>query len=150
MSKTRYANTLRKRIRGDWCIYCGELATTDEHFPPSTLTPIGLILPACLECNCLASTHFATDFDERCQFVKERLRTKYSRILKTPDWDQDEIDNLGYSIKTTVKKWQSLRDSLKPRLAWNHNAYLACIDRDDLLGEFETTWTRERATAASS
>jgi hypothetical protein len=148
--RRKVINILRKRIRGDWCIYCGDLATTDEHFPPITLTTVGLILPACRECNGLASTHFATDFEERCQFVKEKLRNKYSRVMQTPDWDTGEIKTLGYSIKTTVKKWQSLRDSLKPRLAWNHTSYLACIDQDDLLGQFEATWARERRGDAAS
>jgi DNA invertase Pin-like site-specific DNA recombinase len=44
------------RSRGDQCVYCGERADSDEHFPPTSYRNLGYILPACRECNSFAGT----------------------------------------------------------------------------------------------
>src|SRR5215471_17155100 len=110
MRKDPHKDRFRKRINGRWCVYCGELATTDEHFPPKTFTHHGLILPACSECNVLAGASWATDFEERCRYVKDRLRQKYKRVLDTPDWSKSEVGALGRALKRRVKAWQELKE----------------------------------------
>jgi hypothetical protein len=144
MKRKRVApNLFRKRLYGDWCIYCGDWATTEDHFPPHCVTNLGMLFPACLECNLIAGSNYASDFDERCNYVKDGLRRKYARVLGTPDWHKDEIGELGRTLKTSVLRHGALKASLKPRLAWNYKTYLACIDPDNLFGDFLDRWAKK-------
>jgi len=108
-SYSRFDNRLRVRLNGQWCVYCGEWATQDEHFPPATYSRNGVILPVCRECNGLAGTTWATDFIERVAHVREKLRHKYRNVLESPEWAQWELSELSYSLRQKVQKWQELR-----------------------------------------
>ena len=79
-------NAFRRRIRGNQCVYCGLSADTEDHFPPQSLTHLGVLLPACRECNSMAGTEWCFDFELRCAYVKDKLRKKYQKVLQTPDW----------------------------------------------------------------
>jgi hypothetical protein len=128
-SYSRFDNRLRVRLNGQWCVYCGEWATQDEHFPPATYSRNGVILPVCRECNGLAGTTWATDFIERVAHVREKLRHKYRNVLESPEWAQWELSELSYSLRQKVQKWQELRKFILKRLAWDAATYLSLIDR---------------------
>lgn len=51
-----YSDQLRKEIKGNFCVYCGDNSNNKEHFPPISLTNKGVILPCCKECNSIAGT----------------------------------------------------------------------------------------------
>jgi hypothetical protein len=121
---------LRKTIEGRYCVYCGEIASCQDHFPPISVTRIGLLLPACHECNGLAGTDWSSDFWERCELVKNKLRGRYARWLNTPDWDDEEIAELGYNLRTNVTAWQEQKKIARTRIAWNAEPYLASIDHN--------------------
>lgn len=70
---------MRRRLNGNWCVYCGGFATVNHHFPPISYGATGWILPACLECSGFAGTKWPTSFDMRCDFVKQKLAKRYSR-----------------------------------------------------------------------
>lgn len=127
MSSSRFKNDLRATLKGSKCIYCGDLATEDEHFPPATYGLYGVILPICRECNSLAGTAWPINFEARAEYVKRRLEIKYKTILKTK-WDPEEIQELGFNLKTAVKSCMQKQKSIRARLAWNAMAYLQQID----------------------
>src|SRR5882724_4163268 len=62
------------------CVYCGQEATTVDHVPPRSLrTPHNLPhfeVPACFECNCLASDHHFESFDHRAKYLLEKALAK--------------------------------------------------------------------------
>jgi hypothetical protein len=130
------SNIVRKRIKGLFCVYCGEDAESDDHFPPKSLTPLGLLLPCCKECNAIAGTMWSCDFEERCQYVKDKLRTRYQKQLKTPSWSQDELDELDYNMRQVASQWQEQRDRIHKRLAWNAHTYLSSIDHNNYFAQF--------------
>jgi len=131
----RFGNAVRLRIKGPLCVYCGGTANTDEHFPPASLTPNGYLLPACRECNSIAGTTWATDFEERTRHVKAKLRLKYRSHLETPEWSTEEKDELGYNLRKVVELWQTQKTVLNERLAWNAVAYLLSIDHNSVFAE---------------
>ena len=127
---------LRKRITGWYCTYCGQMANTEEHFPPRSLTSVGLIISACKECNQFASTLWAFDFEERCNYVKMKIKDKYKKCLQTPDWSDNEIKELKYNLRCGVRKWQFLKKITQERIAWNAIGYLISIDHNNYFAQF--------------
>lgn len=121
-------NRSRIRIEGSLCVYCGQNANTDEHFPPASKTNFGVLLPACLECNNFAGTEHGLDFKKRVQHVKSMLHKKYKTILAMPNWDGDDLDELSGNLKRGVIRWQNQKRIAHSRIAWNVESYLASID----------------------
>lgn len=120
----------RKRLNGHWCLYCGMVATTEDHFPPISYSLRGFLLPACSECNTFAGTSYPTNLAKRIEYVKERLKKKYRKILRMPVWTQDELNEMGYGLKTGIDQCQRNRRTAHGRIAWNAESYLASIDRN--------------------
>jgi len=75
MAKRRFGpeRMFRIRISGYFCVYCGEIATQDEHFPPMSYSLRGYILPACAECN---------SFDWSQEEIDEFGRNLKAEVLK--------------------------------------------------------------------
>lgn len=60
--------------------------------------------------------------------VKEKLKRKYKRFAG-PDWSFEQIEELGYNLRSCVEPWRSNNLRLKRRIAWNAISYIASIDR---------------------
>jgi len=124
----RFPDDRRVRVSGKWCVYCGMAANTDEHYPPSTYSATGLILPACGECNNLASTEWPTNFEKRVAHVKSKLEWRHRKALKMPVWTADDLDELSSEMRREIKIWQKRSRIAKQRIAWNAMSYLSSID----------------------
>jgi hypothetical protein len=111
------------------CTYCGMLADTYDHVIPLSWQYTSRrqgkkddkrknCVPACHQCNSfLGNTHNHT-IHERANFVADRIAVKYSKILSSPMWGEEEIDNLEDSLKTHVKHFQQKRRVILDRLRW--------------------------------
>lgn len=128
MRKYEFANEFRTRIDGKLCVYCGELASSLEHFPPASYSAHGYLLPCCRQCNSMAGTAYPLNFKLRATYVNERLRSRYARELRVPEWANNELRPLRYNLKTGIKAWQKMQRIARERVAWNAVAYLANID----------------------
>ena len=137
IDRNRYHDEFRKRLYGRLCVYCGEIATSLDHFPPAVCTPVGLLLPACKECNCIASTEYSYDFLGRSLYVTDKLRTKYKRFVQNPSWSNKEMLALGYNLRMGVKEWQNIRSIALSRIAWNAMIYMASIDHNSYFAQFD-------------
>lgn len=127
----RKFNSLRTHIRGSFCVYCGEGANTVEHFPPASYSLGGFLLPACIECNLIASTFYPIDFLSRCEYVKSKLKKKYKKQLMSPSWDDEEISSLGRNLKKGTIVWKKQKEIATKRLAWNALSYISNIDHNN-------------------
>jgi len=143
----RHPDTFRTILHGDWCVYCGMIADSRDHFPPASLTMRGLLLPCCFECNALAGTDHPVDFALRSKMVKNKLMHRYRKALKVPVWESEDLREMGRTLKGEIKAWQGKRRITQSRLAWNAESYLASIDKDnafaDLIAECGTTMSCE-------
>lgn len=137
VGKNRFDNSFRKKIEGKFCVYCGEIASGYDHFPPATSTPVGLLLPSCNECNYIAGTEFGYDFVSRAAYVNSKLRRKYASFINNPSWSEDELRSLGHSLRTGVKEWQTIRTIMLDRIAWNAISYLSSIDHNNYFAQFD-------------
>jgi hypothetical protein len=102
---------------GYFCFYCGAPANTLDHVPPlhhmdnisyetrkKQKIPC-VLLPCCIECNSkLGAKHLLT-VDERLA----HLELQYDKIFKKQKsmWTQEEIDELGFSLKGAVIERQN-------------------------------------------
>jgi hypothetical protein len=118
----------RRLLSGEWCVYCGEYANEQDHFPPSSIVRIGWVLPACRECNAIASVKHPWDFEARCAWVKHRLAIRHVRAARMPAWYAAELRELGADMRREVSTWLAKQKRLKSRLAWSAEDYLLNID----------------------
>lgn len=101
------------------------LSESIDHFPPISSTPkIGVLLPACLECNRLARDLYPYDFTKRVEHVKNRLRKKHTNVLRTPIWSADELETMSGLMQEEVRIWRERRRIVHARLAWDVTNYL--------------------------
>lgn len=110
------------------CQYCGEHATTEDHFVPisvaahlirSGIRPNNLfLLPACLECNVLAGDAVFDSIEEKRKFIQDKIEKKYKAILKIPQWKYHELDELGYNLRNFVNSGIGQFRILLGRLEW--------------------------------
>lgn len=120
------------------CYYCGVLADSIDHTVPQHLLvragAAGLDLrgvmrmrrwtvDACRECNTLIGGAIFRTMRERSDFLKSRLRSKYRKVLRMPNWTPAELDTLGPVIRKDVESALAKRDSVKLRIAWKPSHY---------------------------
>ena len=122
---------------GGICVYCGVRADTLDHFVPTSITkalmsctsivPMGgmVKVPACRECNSIAGAILFKTIAAKRRHIQEHLRCKYSSYLETPDWSEEELDDLGRSLRERVEAGLKVRRWVTERLAWRNTSNAA-------------------------
>jgi Zn-finger protein len=117
------------------CYYCGQSADSVDHVIPQAmlrqlaalsdvqitkeiLRKRALKVWACRECNCLASDSIQDSLIERRQFVKEKLRKRYRKILELPKWEESELNELGYVLRQHIELYARIKEWVKLRIAF--------------------------------
>jgi hypothetical protein len=113
---------------GDPCVYCGVASSGYDHVPP--LHFVSRLddrdrwafdlrkLPACPECNSLLGGCLKTTIRERRAIIKAKLRSRYRCVLGMPAWDEDELDELGPSLRGNVRNHAKFSTYIKKRLGY--------------------------------
>lgn len=115
------------------CVYCGILADSEDHVVPRHLLSrageLGLDLskvmrmkqwvhPACRECNSsLGGKLFAT-LRERREEAHRLIRRRYASYLRTPDWSEEELSEMGPKAQAEIVAALAVRDWVRARLRW--------------------------------
>jgi len=103
------------------CYYCGIYADTKDHIIPISWNRTSgrkrkenqreNLIYACKECNCLASDKVFESKEKKKDYLQEKLELRYKKILKMPDWSDDELQELSVKlrkdtmIKILAKQW---------------------------------------------
>ena len=113
------------------CIYCGNPKQALDHVYPLSLAvsleiwrPLvrvelkqGLnLVPSCNECYTLASNMPFTLIREKRRYIQKRLREKYLNKIQKVVWEEDEIQQLGRTLRTYVSHAQTTKKSLELRI----------------------------------
>lgn len=109
-----------------YCEYCGDPRECWDHvvpvsfinsLPENLLTSYDLIkVPACTECNMIASDHIFQNLPQKRGYIFSRLEAKYYTLLKMPNWTNSEVETLDGITKIDVKHFALLSKSLKKRI----------------------------------
>jgi 5-methylcytosine-specific restriction endonuclease McrA len=97
------------------CVYCGEPATDREHVIPRSLGGFWTV-PACKDCNALAGASLQPSLADRRRHIAAKLRRKYAKVLRMPEWDREELDELGAGLRTAVADLAAAREIVWARL----------------------------------
>lgn len=102
------------------CVYCGEPAEHIDHVLPvrysnwrDGLTPEEraqlVTVPSCAECNQLAGSRAFRSLIEKRDYIRDRIRRRYAKVLNGPVWTADETAELGDGLRSYVEGKQARR-----------------------------------------
>jgi len=109
------------------CIYCGMPANTKDHVIPysylrnskrrnNCAPSVGQVVDCCAECNNLLGSKALFSVPERANEIAVCLERRYRKELNAPYWSEEEINELGPSLKKQVKAKQFLREEVLERI----------------------------------
>jgi hypothetical protein len=117
------ARVLLDKDASAYCMYCGEVADTLDHLLPEPYTgPIGRAqvetVPACRQCNSILGPSVIQGIEARREFVHERLRSKNKALLAMQPFTDEDLAELGPTLRRQVRADMRRQRRLMARLAW--------------------------------
>lgn len=110
------------------CAYCGENAATIDHIPPQSMrvalretgnyTGFWGSVYSCLWCNSTLQDNRLLTITERSNYIKARLRVKFKRLLKSPEWEKASLVELGDTLRGYLAEYKEKKRILSNRLNW--------------------------------
>ena len=134
------------------CCYCGDIATCFDHVIPVSfaqksgkrrddLTSIEEIkkksVGCCEECNSLLSNYIFDSIADRTEYLSDRVAKKYKKLLKSPSWSEEELEELEGRLKISVMAKQKLKELTIERL--RHLNYLRMLPNFTIDDYWENT-----------
>lgn len=105
------------------CIYCGRHAGTKDHLLPrpwsgDTARQFVATVPACGTCNSLLGATITVSITERRLIAHRRIRKKFAKVLRTPDYTPEQIDEFEGSLREFVLDAMDKKAEVLRMLAW--------------------------------
>jgi 5-methylcytosine-specific restriction endonuclease McrA len=113
------------------CAYCGERATDREHVIPYSFVDGHIlatqgsderlwtwILPACSECNGIASDQLFPSPHAKRRHIQSRLEARYYSEIHADPWSDDDYDDMGPGLRQYVQARQAQADLHRERVAY--------------------------------
>lgn len=106
------------------CVYCGEPEECTDHFVPVSKFKEEIfhdgffVLPSCTECNQIAWAHKFRTVHERQAFIHYKIKKKYAKLLRMPNWTEHEIGEMGCNAQTMIRVNLEKRNWVRERLQW--------------------------------
>ena len=107
------------------CFYCGQPATCMDHFPPVSQYVHGSdswLVPSCSECNSLAGDSIQYTLEQRRAYVREKLSKRYRKLLNMPEWSDEELNELGESLRESVVRALHEKHHIESRISWENGS----------------------------
>ena len=123
------------------CTYCGEAAHEIDHCVPVCLTGVshralhclqnkGITTWACRFCNARLSGKVFPGMLERFAYIRKIIESKAEKVKDNPDWTDQEILALDYTLQTYIASCQEKQKKLKRMLAWeNSSGFCLLVDQ---------------------
>ncbi len=110
----------------EWpCYYCGDEAECIDHLIPfkvrqcgkrnGTHLGFGPRVRACKDCNSILGAVGIFTLDGRKEFIATKLKKKLKKLQSIPHWSEEELAELGYSLRSHVESGLAQRDALLRR-----------------------------------
>lgn len=74
---------------------------------------------ACRECNGMAGGEVFGGITEKLLAIREKRRKRYSKLIKSPSWTNDELEEIGYKLRRKIEAWQLAKECVEGQIAWN-------------------------------
>jgi hypothetical protein len=102
--------------RYDECTYCGTHADTKDHVLPKSITWNYNTVPCCFECNSVLGSHVLLSIGERKSFLLGWYSKRYKNILESPNWYEDELEELGEVMREEIRASIAVKKQLLARI----------------------------------
>jgi len=89
-----------------------------ENFVNHTTLIKQKLLPACRECNSTAGDRVFFTIGQKRRYIQNQYKIKYAKILDSPHWRDDELDELGYNLRSHIEHNMYKYKIIKQRLRW--------------------------------
>ncbi len=106
-----------------YCTYCGSpYGDHRDHVIPISFTSfkrhysVGEIVPACSQCNTTLGNKVITTVPERAKYLLGRYEEKYKKLLKQPEWEDWELEEMSDQFKALIKKTSIEKEIVQERL----------------------------------
>ena len=114
------------------CAYCGDRATSKDHVLPvvySNAHPdmpterrdLLFTVPACRQCNSIASGRVFDSLGEKRAYIHDELRRRNRKLLESQSWSDEDLKELGPSLRRRLLAQRRRRERLVARLAWGED-----------------------------
>lgn len=131
-------------MRAIRCAYCGDVADTRDHvIPCSYLRPdcegshhyraSDWLVPACRECNVTLGARLLFTVPDRAAFLLARFRAKWRKLLASPDWTPEELDETEGFFRKQLESLAAQKLLARHRL--EHLELIASMDETYLAPE---------------
>jgi hypothetical protein len=80
-------------------------------------------VPCCQECNVLLGARLCFTIPSRAAYLLGTYERRYKKLLNQPDWSDEEIEELGPSLRTSTI--QSMKDKNEVRRQLEHLTLVA-------------------------
>lgn len=99
---------LHESVEEIFCFYCGNLGECLDHCPPVSRmnlypTVPKILIKSCNLCNRLLGARPLPTLASRIEFLLKKYTKKYSKIIKLPQWEQEEINELSGTLKQFIE-----------------------------------------------
>lgn len=101
------------------CAYCGDPAEHIEHVIPRRLHQPTYTVLSCAECNLLAGGFKATCFADKIDYIREKIRKRYKKYLRAPEWDDEELSEMGPQMARWLRACSQIRNWVLGRLSFD-------------------------------
>jgi 5-methylcytosine-specific restriction endonuclease McrA len=101
------------------CAYCGDFGSEIEHVVPRCSRLPTYTLLACSECNQIAGGELFQSFEEKRRHIQQGLGAKWRKLIRLPEWTEDELEEMGYSMRSKIKALSAAREWAKRRTEWD-------------------------------
>lgn len=105
------------------CIYCGRPGYTQDHLLPRRWSGDAkrhfvVIVPACGMCNSLLGDTLTWSITERRELCRARMRRKYRKYLRIPDWTEEEIAEFDRGMRDFIRDGLMKKREAERVLSW--------------------------------
>lgn len=108
-------------LYGKDCYYCGQYADTVDHVPAVNMIKFytnyyKILVKTCRECNFCLSDRMLPTLISRLEFLDKKYRKRYLKLLKQPEWNEEELGELKGSLKKYVEEEVKNKFRIEKRL----------------------------------
>lgn len=58
-------------------------------------------------------------FEAKHEAIRVAIRKRYKRVLSIPEWDEEELSEMGYNMRHSIQVVQNLKWLVLQRLEWS-------------------------------
>jgi len=133
--------------RGDYyylCVYCGSPASERDHVPPLSRVDdyrslmlkkeIYIKVPSCVQCNGIGASILDDTFLDRVERIKSKIAEKHKKKISYPEWDEEDLAELDYELKTKVLEGVELKKTITNMVNYYEGVDLVLDHLDVLFG----------------